>query len=196
MTEPGTEAPASRARLMASGKRSVSGRYEGHAELMRRPLDPRICNIGHDANVFDRDGTARDALVERFEHLCSAGTLTLVVAGGVRQEAQHPRTPGHVKEVVLPQIFNLRPGLNTEQEAARRAVYALLQGNAQPGRHAADASHLSEAAETGCAYFITEDKRILGKRRELAEILSPSLSIVTLAEFMEIFDGYEAPRRI
>jgi hypothetical protein len=119
-----------------------------------------------------------------------------VVAGGVRQEAQHPRTPGHVKEVVLPQIFNLRPGLNTEQEAARRAVYALLQGNAQPGRHAADASHLSEAAETGCAYFITEDKRILGKRRELAEILSPSLSIVTLAEFMEIFDGYEAPRRI
>lgn len=162
---------------------------------MQRPLDPRRCNIGYDANVLDCDGTARDALVERFEHLCSAGTLNVVVAGGVRREVQHPRTPGQVKDAILAKIFNLQPGLNTEQRAARRAVQAVLQGNARPGKHAADASHLSEAAETGSAYFITEDKRTLNKRRELAAI-HPSLSIVTLVEFMEIFDDYEAGRRV
>jgi hypothetical protein len=142
------------------------------------------------------NGTVRDGLVERFQALCSVGKLILVVAGGVRDETLHPHTPGHVKDAVVDQVFNLRPGLNTEQRADRRAVHAILQGNARPGKHAADASHLSEAAETGCAYFITEDRRILGKRRELAVILPPSLSIVTLAEFMEIFDDYEAGRRV
>ena len=70
-------------------------------------------------------------------------------------------------------------------------MQAILQGNAKPGRHAADASHLSEAAETGCAYFITHDKRILDKRSDLDAELPHSLRIVTLAEFMEIFDHYD-----
>jgi hypothetical protein len=51
---------------------------------------------------------------------------------------------------------------------------------------------LSEAAETGCGYFITHDKRMLKKRTELHAVLPPSLNIVTLEEFLEIFDAYEA----
>ena len=156
-----------------------------------RPLDPRKCNIAVDANALDRDGTARDRLVDRFNELSSGRRIRAVVARGVRSEIQHPRTPDHVKAAVLPQIFNLRPGLNAPQEAARHSVQAILQGNAKPGRHAADASHLSEAAETGCAYFITHDKRILDKRGDLDAELPPSLRIVTLAEFMEIFDHYD-----
>jgi len=155
-----------------------------------RPLDPRKCNIAVDANALDRDGTARDRLVDRFNELSSGRRIRAVVARGVRSEIQHPRTPDHVKAAVLPQIFNLRPGLSAPQEAARHRVQANLQGNAKPGRHAADASHLSEAAETGCAYFITH-KRILDKRSDLDAELPPSLRIVTLAEFMEIFDHYD-----
>lgn len=109
-------------------------------------LDPRICNIGHDANALDRDGSARDALVDRFGSLKTAGRLTVVVAGGVRDEIQHPHTPADVKDAVLPSIFNLRPGLIASQRDDRRRVAAVLQGNAQPGKHAADAAHLSEAA--------------------------------------------------
>ncbi len=157
-------------------------------------LDRRICNIGHDANALDHDGSPRDALVDRFRTLTSAGRLTLVVAGGVRDEVQHPNTPADVKDAVLPRIFNLRPGLNASQRDDRRRVAAVLQGNAQPGKHAADASHLSEAAESGCAYFITHDKRILAKREELRRELPPSLSIVTLTEFFEVFDRFEAER--
>ena len=103
---------------------------------------------------------------------------------------QHPRTPDDVRAAFAPQIFNLQPGLNSSQWDTRRRVQAILQGNAKPDKHKADASHLSEAAETGCAYFITHDKRILDKSLELATVLPPTLTIVTLAEFMEIFDGY------
>ena len=70
----------------------------------------------------------------------------------------------------------------------------MLQGNARPDKHAADASHLSEAAETGCAYFITHDMRILDKRDELRSVLPRSLEIVTLTEFFEVFDRFELER--
>lgn len=146
----------------------------------RRPLDPRLCKIGLDSNALDRDGTAKDLLVARFERWLAADKLVVVVGGGVRGEAQHPNTPVEVKAAVLPQIFNLRPGLNTSQQTARQRVVAILQGDAKAGKHAADASHLSEAAETGCSYFITHDKRILGKRDQLADVLPPTLQIVTL----------------
>lgn len=163
-------------------------------DLNRRPIDPRISNIALDSNALDRDGTAKDKLVERFEHLASANELTVVVAGGVRGEVQHPNTPSDVKAAVLPKIFNLRPGLNQDQRDARRRVEAILQGNAKSGAHAADASHLSEAAETGCCYFITHDKRVINKRDALVRELPPTLQIVTLDEFFDVLDRYEDGR--
>ena len=160
---------------------------------MRGKIDPRICNIAVDANVYDTDGTTRDLLVARFRRLSQlGGPLSVVVSGGVREEARHPGTPGHVRDDVMGKIYNLRPAPNTEQRSVRRAVRAVLQGNAQPGKHAADASHLCEAAETGCAYFITEDKRVLAKRQKLEAYLR--LTILTLREFMEVFDSYKNGR--
>ncbi len=161
-------------------------------DLDRRAIDPRRCNIAIDANALDRNGTAADLLVERFLAL----DLKVVVGGGVRVEVQHPHTPGEVKAAVLPQIFNLQPGLISEQQNQRARVRSVLQGNAQPGAHAADASHLSEAAETGCGYFITHDRRILRKRDELRRVLPPTLTIVTLAEFLEIVDDFRTGRRV
>jgi hypothetical protein len=156
-------------------------------------LNPRKTNIALDANALDRKGTEGDALVDRFNALVASGTVTVVVAHGVRREIQHPHTPPHVKDAVLPRIFNLRPGLNAAQQEERRRVAVVLQGNAQPGKHAADASHISEAAETGCTYFITEEVRILRKRAELGHVLPPTLKIGTLMEFFEAFDRAQRP---
>lgn len=116
----------------------------------------------------------------------------MVIAAGVRTEVQNSNTPESVQQAILPQIFNMRPGLNRAQQDSRFKVRLILQGNAARGKHAADASHLSEAAETGCAYFITNDKRILRKRGELESVLPPTLTIVDMHEFFEILDAYEA----
>jgi hypothetical protein len=161
---------------------------------MHRPFDPRITNIAHDADVLDRDGTARDILVDRFLALAASRKLHVVIPDGVRQQVQHAHTPADVLQAVLPQIFNLRPGLNRGQQDTRRLIAAVLQGNARPETHSADASHLAEAAETGCGFFIARDKRFFKKRNELREVLPPSLSVVTLEEFFEIFDDYEVRR--
>jgi hypothetical protein len=184
--------------ILLSDERAFSHFWSDHLKpatfpvhSLRRPLDPRICNIGLDANALDRGGAERDHLVTRFCQLCRSGSLTVVVAGGVRDEIQHPQTPDDVKNVVLPEIFNLRPGLTTSQRVERQNVEKVLQGMARPGKHAADSSHPSEAVETGCGYFITHDKRLLGRRSQLYTVLPPTLNVVTLEEFFAIFDAYE-----
>jgi hypothetical protein len=157
---------------------------------MRRPLDPRICNIAVDANALNRDGNEK--LVDRFEELAQSDKVRIVLAGGVRKEIQHPCAPRGKKDALLPQIFNLRPELTASQKRDRDAVRVYLQGNAKAGKHDADASHLSEAAETGCGFFITNDGRMLRKRKGLASLLPPSLTIVNLQEFLQVYDDYES----
>ncbi len=156
---------------------------------MHSPLDPRICNIAVDANALNRDGNGE--LVDRFEELVQSGKVSVVLAGGVRKEIMHPRAPQAKKNALLPQIFNLRPELTVSQMHNRDAIRLCLQGNAKPGKHDADAYHLSEAAETGCGFFITNDGRMLRKRVALAGLLPPSLFIVNLPEFLQIYDNYD-----
>jgi hypothetical protein len=157
-------------------------------------LDPRRSNIALDANALNRHRTKRDTLVDRFERLSEGGVLHVVLGGGVRDEVQHPNSSARKKAAMLPKIFNLRPGLTSGQRAERQRVAQIVRGNAQPGTHANDASHLSEAAETGCSYFITHDRRILRKRDELRAVLPRTLWIVSLEEFFGIFDDFIAGR--
>jgi len=127
-----------------------------------------------------------DHLVQRLLDLGDKGAIRLVIAGGVRDEVHHPKTPRNVKAVFEPQIFNLRPRLNVSQDELRKKVRDIMQGNALTGKHDADASHLCEAAETGCGYFITHDNRILDKRGDLSAALPPTLTIVTCRIFPNI----------
>jgi predicted nucleic acid-binding protein len=138
-----------------------------------------------------KHGTARDALVDRLIEIKRAGKIRVVVPAGVRREVEHPRTPDAVRDEILPEIFTIPTGLTGQEEALRRRIATALQGNARPGKHAADAYHLAEAAKYG-GYFITHDRRILDKLQELRADLPPSLHVVTIERFLEVYDGYEA----
>jgi len=158
--------------------------------MAHRPLDPRICNISIDANALDRDGTDRDTLVDRLLALYEAGTINLILPKGVRVEIANPNTPAHVQDAA-PKIFTIGVGLNSDEQRRKRIIEAELQGNAKLGKHAADADHLFEAAKYG-GFFITHDERILKRAGRLGEVLPPSLTVVTLADFLAIFDNWEA----
>ena len=156
---------------------------------MRGVLDPRICPVAIDANALDRDGSARDDLVDRLLGLSSAGTINLIVPKRVREEIQNPRTPAHVQDAALPKLFTIPVGLNSDEQRRKRIIEQELQGNARPGKHMADADHLFEAAKYG-GYFITHDQRILIRAGRLREVLPPSLTVVTLVDFLAIFDDH------
>lgn len=157
--------------------------------MIGRPLNPRLCPVAIDANALDRKGGDRDVLVDRLIALSEAGKIRLIVPKGVRMEIQNPRTPASVQNAALPQIFAIGVGLNADEERRKRIITAELQGNAKSGKHEADADHLFEAAKY-CGYFITEDCRILARAERLGEVLPPSLTVVTLVEFLAIFEQY------
>lgn len=156
----------------------------------QHPLDPRKCNIAIDANALNKDGRANDSLVDRLLNLSAEGKIKLIVPKGVRLETLDRRAPGYVRAAVTPMIFTNPVSLNSEEQQRKRSIERELQGNAKPGKHAADADHLFEA-DKYCAYFVTHDQRILNKDRNIRKLLSPSLTIVTLEEFLQIFDSYE-----
>jgi hypothetical protein len=159
--------------------------------MTRRPLDPRKCPVAIDANALDRDGSERDALVDRLLCLSAAGTTNLIVPKGVRQEILNPQTPAHIQDAVLRKIFTISVGLNSDEERRHCRVTQELQGNARPGRHEADADHLFEAAKYS-GYLITHDDRIHKRAERLRDVLPPTLTVVTLTGFFAIYDGWEA----
>jgi len=164
--------------------------------VSRRPLDPRHCNVTIDANALDRDGTDRDRSIDRLLGLHRTRVLNIVVPKGVRVEALHRNTPDYVRNEIASKIFTIETELTQPELEQLRRIEAMLRGNAELGKHAADARHLFEAGKYGGGYFVTNDCRMLKKRGELAAVLPPSLNIVTLGELLAIYDDYESGRRI
>lgn len=142
--------------------------------------------VAIDANALDRDGSARDALVEAFGEALAAGRFRLVVTAGVAGEMRHAGAPDAVRALaaaLAPPPSRAAP-LTARQHIDRIRVRAILRGDGRPGKHDADASHLSDAAEAGCTVFITRDGKILRKRDILRGALPPGFRILTLEAFM------------
>jgi hypothetical protein len=158
-------------------------------------LHPRLCGIALDAMTLDRDGSPRDALVDRLLALEEAGEIRFLEPGTVYRQTQHPKTPPNVQMVMRTQVFTLPTGFTSDEQGRRRRVLAVMRGNSVTDRHDADAAILFEAGRHGCGYLITEDKRVLRNKMKLEEILGPPLCIVTLVDFLLIYDKFVEEER-
>ena len=157
-------------------------------------IDPRRCNIAVDANAYDHSDDAQRRLVERFRALVDKELISAPIAPrGVLEEIQHPNTPGAVRGAMAGGLFSRQVGLNRDELARIQRLRVLLKGNGKSDQHNADAGHVFEAAKYG-AYFITHDGRLRRKAKEIDEIVGPALQIVTLAEFLTIYDRFEELR--
>lgn len=152
-------------------------------------LDPRIGNIFIDANAIDKPAgdadRARD--VDRLLQLWGDEHIRLHLPRGVRVEILNPQTPQAVRDATMGAIFTLPVGLTAEERRQRAEIKAVLKGNALSDKHDADADHLAEAAKYG-TYFITHDDRVLKLSGRLRDALGPALRVVTLADFLAIYD--------
>lgn len=152
-------------------------------------LDPRICSVALDANALDKDGGARDALVDRLLSLMKAGEIKFVQPNTARKQTLHPNTPSAVRGVMTAQIFTLPTELTPDEQTRRREVLIVMRGNSTTNRHDADADIIFDAAKYG-GYLITEDRRILDNRAKLEKIIRLPLCIVSLADFLALYDKF------
>lgn len=156
--------------------------------MTRRRLDPRLVNTILDSNALEHSGPDQ---VARLLALKADGKISLIVPKGVLLETSHPNTPAEISRTMSSQIFTLEVERNSEEDRELAKIKAILEGNSMSGKHVADAEHLFEATKYGGGYFITHDVRMLRqKRAELDAVLPPSLWIVTLDEYLEIYDQH------
>ena len=151
--------------------------------------------VALDANVLDRTRLEQDHLIERLRALALCGSIDLFWPSGVIDEMLHLNAPGHIRDAV--RAIRARPSfpLSARQQIDRIRVRAILRGNGRAGKHDADASHLSEAAEAGCNTFLTRDSKILRKRDTLQMALPDGMRIRSLAEFFSkpLDEGTDMP---
>jgi hypothetical protein len=54
-------------------------------------LHPRLCGVALDSMVLDRDGSARDGLVDRLQALESGNAIRFLQPGTAYRQAQAPK---------------------------------------------------------------------------------------------------------
>jgi hypothetical protein len=158
---------------------------------MARRIDPRLHNNFIDANFWDSsDNPLDNSAAREILHLESEGEITLILPFSVKIEIAHPKTPSHVQSSASCMIYTEPTELTSNERAIHANVLKIIQGNANPGKHDRDVMHLFEAHKYGGGYFITKDKRLLEKKREIEGRLS-SLRIVSPSDFIGLF-SYDA----
>ena len=159
------------------------------------PDDGAIPRVAVDANALERIGAGRDAAADAFRAAAGAGRLQVFVPPGVAAELRDPRAPeaarAAAERIAGPEGFAPaaagRP-LTARQHIDRIRVRAVMRGDGRPGKHDADAAHLSDAAEAGCSAFVTQDGKILRKRDILRGALPAGLRVSSLEEFVAVLE--------
>ena len=144
--------------------------------------------VALDANIFDRPRPEQAFLLERLRTLVSSGHIELFWPSGIIAEMLHPHAPEEIRAAARDVVARRPFPLSARQQIDRIKVRAILRGDGRAGKHDADASHLSEAAEAGCLTFVTWDSKILRKRDTLRAALPSGMRVLSLAELVSALD--------
>jgi len=156
---------------------------------MTRSIDPRYFNTFVDVPVLHRKRNDEDAIVEELLKNGFDRRVMLHLTYSVKDEIAHPNTPAEVKARAATLIYSVPVQLTPNEKARHEKVRQLIRGNAESGKHDADAFHLVESSKNGAGYFLTSDKRLLKKNEEIADLLN--MLIVTPTEFLAILEEFE-----
>jgi len=146
--------------------------------MVKRPLNPWICNSFIDSCAFDPKYSPEDEAANQIFELHRNEQLGIQIAHSTQKEINHPNTPSWVKTEALSAIYTIEVSLTSNEQALQARIHSILTGDGKPENYAADAKHVYEAQKYG-SYFITTDTRILDKATEQLgvcniDILKPS----------------------
>ena len=156
--------------------------------LNRNYIDPRITSVSLDANALDDCVICNNKCVEKICMLnqnLSEYRICFKLPYLVKHEIAHANTPKSVKNRANGFIYTNKTPLNSDESEQLEALEIHFRGNGVGNRHDADSNHIFEVIKYGGGYFITEDKRIREKSKEL------NLFALSRHEFMPVLEKFE-----
>jgi len=153
-----------------------------------RPINPMITTIFLDSCAFDPKYSPENEASLRIFELSRIGEIILNIAHSNQKEVEHPNTPIWVKKLANNFIYTIETCLNEDERRRKSEILRILTGRGKPEKMTKDADHVFEADKYG-SYFVTTDKRILKKKKELQDIVS--VNILKPSELLEIIASYE-----
>jgi hypothetical protein len=159
---------------------------------MSRFIDPFFTNTFVDSNILNGIASGADPEMEEILQRCDEHGMMLHLPYSVKAELDHPRTPAAVRAAASRFIFSIEvpltePEIRRYRDAVSTAVGAAFVKNVER-----DMFHAFEAAKYG-GYFITRDKRLLARGRELSGALR--IEVVVPADFLLALSRAEERRR-
>ena len=151
-----------------------------------RYVDPLIHNNFIDSNILDEIADGENDAVQEIIRVSDSTDIQVLLPYSVCDEVNNPQTPAHVRRVVNYFIYSIEVNLNSYERQNYRDFVDAVSGEAQERNIAPDLFHVWEAAKNGGGYFITRDKRLLGRAPGIADFLG--IEVVTPGSFLAKLD--------
>lgn len=163
----------------------ISGTHMVRTPFGRSPPDPRRSNTFLDTCAFDPKVEPEHSAAQKIRSLRKSVRISILLAHSNQKEIEHPNTPADVKAEAADMNFTIETGLTNAETERRAQVHQAMTGDGNPARYEADAHHIFGAGKYGGGYFVTTDKRILGRKSQL-EAISGAV-IVKPTEWLAIY---------
>lgn len=146
-------------------------------------IDPWFTNSSLDTCVLNSASLVEASAVKEILCLQNEMGLSLIVSHSTKREFDHPNTPREVKMETSSKTCTVPVELNPQEMTIKRKLHSLIVGNGKASTYAADAEHIFEAQKYG-SYFLTEDRRLLGKAAAVQEICE--LIVLLPTDFLQL----------
>ncbi|MDT3776218.1 hypothetical protein PJI16_01420 [Nitrospira sp. MA-1] len=164
----------------------------GRGILMVPPKypDPYRLNNYFDACAFNPGDQLEFSASEKLFRLYERDGLPIILMSkSVKNEIAHKNTPSWVKSLASRQLYSRNFSLTDDELLVKEEILKVLTGNGKREKHEKDTEHILRAKKEGGVYFITVDRGILRKARDLRNICG--IVVLLPSEFLELLDEWK-----
>ncbi|MCA9422696.1 MAG: hypothetical protein KC592_16880 [Nitrospira sp.] len=115
--------------------------------------------------------------------------LKILMSESVKNEIAHKNTPSWIKSLASRQLYSRNFSLTDDELLIKEEILRVLTGNGKREKHEKDTEHILRAKKEGGVYFITVDRGILRKARDLRNICG--IVVLLPSEFLKLLDEWK-----
>ena len=150
--------------------------------------NPFYVGVYFDSCAFDGGSEYEQLASVEARDLLEANGGQIIVLHSVAKEIEFPNTPQRVKDLAATYVHTLEVSLTPGERIILSEIESIVTGNGNLENRYADCRHIFEAQKHG-RYFVTTDKQILKRDREIFERVR-TLWIIPPSKFREVVAQY------